>query len=185
MNNFLSVDFETRAVDVVDFASFYRAHYPGLVAFFFRRLDDRELARDLTAEAFRIAWTRWDTGAPVTRAWLFRVGHNLVGDEWRRRARSGPIGELPETLEASDQQQDAEVRLLLESMTTAERHVLVLTYWDGLSAAEVAAVLGITRANVWTRLHRARRAFTTAWHGVSGPAPVPSPRRRRPSEEPL
>jgi RNA polymerase sigma-70 factor (ECF subfamily) len=184
-DNFLSVGSGTRSAEV-DFASFYREQYRALVAFFVRRVEDRELARDLTAEAFRIAWSRWDTGAAVSRAWLFGVAHNLVGDEWRRRARSGPIEELPETLQAPDRQRDAEVRLLLEAMSPTERHVLVLTYWDGLSAAEVAAALGISRANVWTRLTRARRAFLHAWHEppelTSSHVTRPS---RHPSEEPL
>ena len=151
------------------FATFYREHYTGLVGFLFRRVGDRELARDLTAEAFRIAWSKSDAGAGLSRAFLFAVARNLVGDEWRRRARTGVMGELPDELQAPDRQDAADVRLLLNGLPTSERDVLVLTYWDGLSAAEVAAVLGISKANVWTRLHRARRAFADAWGGTAPP----------------
>lgn len=154
------------------FASFYREHYTGLVGFFFRRIGDRELARDLTAEAFRIAWSKSDTGTDLSRAFLFGVARNLVGDEWRRRTRTGVMDELPEELQAPDRQDATDVRLLLTTLPQSERDVLVLTYWDGLSAAEVAAVMGISRANVWTRLHRARRAFADAWHSTAPPPAI-------------
>ncbi|MFD1722923.1 RNA polymerase sigma factor [Amnibacterium endophyticum] len=175
---------EAQAADVVGFAAFYRAHYVAIVAFFQRRVDDRELARDLTAETFRIAWMRWDSGVVVTRAWLYGVAYNLVGDEWRRRARLGPVGELPDTLEAPDRQRDIEVRLLLASMDATQRRVLLLTYWDGLSAGEVATALGISRASVWTRLHRARRAFADAWDAPPTARPSrPTQPRHQPFEE--
>ena len=166
-------------MDRAAFASFYREHYTGLVGFFFRRVADRELARDLAAEAFRIAWSKSDAGAELSRAFLFGVARNLVGDEWRRRARSGVMDELPDELQAPDQHDATDVRLSLAGLPPSERDVLVLTYWDGLSAAEVAAVLGISRANVWTRLHRARRAFAAAWHGTApSPATVAAPSTR-------
>lgn len=176
---------EAGVVERDAFASFYREHYAPLVGFFVRRVEDRELARDLTAEAFRIAWSKWAAGADLSRAFLFGVARNLVGDEWRRRARSGVLAEIPLELQAPDRQEATDVRLLLASLPPMERDVLVLTYWDGLSAAEVAAVLGISRANVWTRLHRARRAFADVWSGTAPPTVATAPAvRTRPVKEP-
>ena len=43
----------------------------------------------------------------------------------------------------------------------------MLTYWDGLPAAEVGRVLGCSTAAVWVRLHRARTAFAAAWEEAS------------------
>jgi RNA polymerase sigma factor (sigma-70 family) len=180
-NNCLGMGTEAGVVDRDAFASFYREHYTGLVGFFFRRVADRELARDLTAEAFRITWSKSDAGTELSRAFLFGVARNLVGDEWRRRARTGVMEELPDELQTPDRHDATDVRLVLAALPAAERDVLVLTYWDGWSAAEVAAVLGISRANVWTRLHRARRAFADAWHGTAPPpvtAAAPTTRTR-------
>jgi RNA polymerase sigma-70 factor (ECF subfamily) len=49
-----------------------------------------------------------------------------------------------------------ELELALESLTEAEREVLLLVAWEQLSQAEIAFVLGIPPGTVRSRLHRAR-----------------------------
>ena len=51
----------------------------------------------------------------------------------------------------------------LQALPDTAREVLVLTYWDGLPAAEAGRVLGCSTAAVWVRLHRARRLFADEW----------------------
>lgn len=51
----------------------------------------------------------------------------------------------------------AEVRNLLQSLPAAYRLVIVLRYWQDLSYAEIAQVVGTTESAVKSRLHRARR----------------------------
>ncbi|WP_158590027.1 RNA polymerase sigma factor [Amnibacterium setariae] len=150
------------------FERVFRADHAALVAFCFRRVDDYELARDLTAETFRIAWSRWDEPRRSDRAWLFGVARNLIGNEYRRRAgRPTPFPlDDAEALDArAESRFDAiEVHAALATLPAAQQELLRLTYWDGLSAAEAAESLGITPAAVWVRLTRARRAFAHAWH---------------------
>lgn len=154
------------------FEGVFRADHAALVAFCFRRVGDYELARDLTAEAFRIAWQRWDEPRRSDRAWLFGVARNLVGNEYSRRAanRSHALRDDSGAAYLRDERADSgfvavDVQTALSTLTATHQEVLRLTYWDGLTAAEVAQVLGVTPAAVWVRLTRARRAFSTAWHG--------------------
>ena len=49
-----------------------------------------------------------------------------------------------------------------------DRAALVLHYWDGLKAAEMAAVLEVSVPAVWVRLHRARQAFRATFTTLSG-----------------
>ncbi len=42
------------------------------------------------------------------------------------------------------------------SLNARERQVVVLTYWDELSAGQIAEVLRTTEGAVWTTLTRAR-----------------------------
>jgi len=56
--------------------------------------------------------------------------------------------------------------------------VLRLVTWDGLSSAEAAEVLGVTRVAFAVRLHRARRRLERAlWPDSQLPAPQKTQRR--------
>lgn len=162
------------------FERVFRADHAALVAFCFRRVGDHELAHDLTADTFRIAWSRWDEPRRSDRAWLFGVARNLIGNEYTRRsAHPSTSLESAFTGHPNDDGSTAgfdavEVRIALSTLPPAYQEVLRLTYWDGLSAAEAAESLGSTTAAVWVRLSRARRAFAHAWqdkapHSVADP----------------
>lgn len=152
------------------FEHVFRENHGALVAFCFRRVDDQELARDLTAETFRIAWSRWDEPRRSDRAWLFGVARNLIGNEYARR-RSQPSASLlaDDARELRDDRSDVafnavEVQAAFATLSPADQEVLTLTYWDGLTAAEAADLLHVSPAAIWVRLSRARRAFSRAWH---------------------
>ena len=89
------------------------------------------------------------------RAWLRRVF--LSGDkslESFRDTAHGPA-ELLEQLEAR-----AIVHGLLAKLSHKRRTALALFELEGYTGEEIAALLGVPVATVWTRLHHARREFT-------------------------
>lgn len=155
----------------VAFERLFRADHSALVAFCFRRTDDYELARDIAADTFRIAWSRWDEPRRSDRAWLFGVARNLIGNEYSRRKHYHSISlNFNGAHEPVDERSIAgysaiDVQAALAALPAAHQEVLRLTYWEGLSAAETAETLHTTTAATWVRLTRARRAFANAWHG--------------------
>ena len=152
------------------FEHVFRREHSAIVAFCFRRVDDYELARDLAAETFRIAWSRWAEPRRSDRAWLYGVARNLIGSEYRRRAHAAaPAGADVDAPAPGDDYLTVDVEQTLAALGPAHQEVLRLAYWDGLGAAEIAELLGIATPAAWMRLSRARRAFTTAWKGQ----PVP------------
>jgi RNA polymerase sigma-70 factor (ECF subfamily) len=89
--------------------------------------------------------------------WLFQIALNLARDLGRRRARSDadaasePIDdESPGRMERA-----IDARRLLDSLTEAQREVVVLRMFADLSEAECAEVLGCPRGTVKSRLHLA------------------------------
>ena len=162
----------------VRFERLFRAEHRALVAFCYRRVDDVELAQDLAAEVFRVAWSRRGESRRSDRAWLFGIARNLVGSEYRRRAVRGGTGrhltdeDLPDP-RAANASVHAEVRATIAALAPAHADVLRLTYWDGLSASEAAEVLDVTTAAVWMRLTRARAAFAAAWRTDRSTTPAP------------
>ena len=125
-----------------------------------RRLGDRGRAEDAVQEAFASVWRaartyKRDRG-PVA-PWLYAVARNAIAD--RGRARTEPPAELVDS-PSDEPGPDAKaeqswvawrVHRALETLPDAERTVLELAYWRGLSQSEVAAELGIPLGTVKTR----------------------------------
>ncbi len=87
--------------------------------------------------------------------YLRRVLYNLAADGWRRRGRWRrmlPLLRSQETAAAADgtavvDLRDALVRLLLQ-LPPRQRAVIVLRYWEQLSEAETATLLGCSGGTV-------------------------------------
>lgn len=151
------------------FEAFYREHYGLVLSTATRRLGSRADAEDLAAEAFRLALEQSLAGRRITAPWLYTTVRNLVGNTYRGRERRYALERVlrNESQEAPDALHDLElettVKSVLEGLSPTHAEVLIMTYWDELTTAEAAALLGCTAAAYRVRLHRARRAFSDAW----------------------
>ncbi len=74
---------------------------------------------------------------------------------WRRRRTA-----LPDTLPAPGPEERQEVEELM-LLPAGDRLVLHLFYYEGLSAAEIASLTGLTQGSVRSRLCRAREKLRT------------------------
>jgi len=131
-------------------------------------LNSYEEARDAVADI--IARLCADPGiipSGLSRSWLMRVTYNHCVDLLRRRktlqrllpkiydrtaVRPQP-GPEQTALKTAEQ---VSVRQAVAGLPEQERAIVFLRYYQGLSYAEIAAVLGIPGPTVGTRLHRAR-----------------------------
>jgi RNA polymerase sigma-70 factor (ECF subfamily) len=106
-------------------------------------------------------------GRPSARNWLFGVASIRVRRHRRslvRRARDLVAwgyeeAPPPETPGQSFERREAAGRALhaLGRLSERKRDVFVMVVLEGMSGEEVARILGIPVATVWTRLHHARR----------------------------
>jgi RNA polymerase sigma factor (sigma-70 family) len=124
-------------------------------------LDDPDEVDEMTAEVFVVAWRKLDPARPMGRPWFLRTANNKLRDRTRRaRSRDRAIEALTRGLENPTEPLDPMERLALRaavaSLNARERQVVVLTYWDELSAGQIAEVLRTTEGAVWTTLTRAR-----------------------------
>ena len=55
-----------------------------------------------------------------------------------------------------------DINRALLTLSPAEREILTLHAWEGLTPAELAEVLGLTPTNARVRLHRARTSLARA-----------------------
>lgn len=147
------------------FPDFYRKHYRLILTVAQQRLGTAADAEDVTAEVFRVAWARHDDGAQLTLPWLYTTLRNLIGNEYRRQGRLGSfVSDAGPILTSDDSfgpatDEAIEVRRALRRVSTADRELLYTAYWEELSRAEIASILGISAIAVRVRLMRARERF--------------------------
>ena len=133
------------------------------------RVQDRQLAEDLTSETFARALRRIHTVSYQGRdvgAWFVTIARNLVLDHVKssRVRLEFPSGEMldPGLAEGPEAQvvRAAVARAVLDcvhQLGPDQRECVVLRFVNGLSLAETAAVLGRTEGAVKALQHRAVR----------------------------
>ena len=136
---------------------------------------------DVVAETFATAWRRIADVPPAAELpWLLGVARRVLANAYRADDRRNRLTErleawTPRTMAADLDPGDAgRVRAALAELSDADRDLLLLVEVDGLGRDEAAVVLGVSRALVRVRLHRARRRFATAFAAVPS-VPVPAP----------
>lgn len=149
------------------FTELFDAHFPAVLQYLQRRCRTAEDAEDIAADVFRIAWEKQGPRHPFSRAWLLKVASNALTDYYRRRARFSDVETalargVEEPGADADLTDRMAVREVLLTLPPREQEALRLTYWDGLSGAEVAEVLGVSPGAVWTLLARARSKLSLA-----------------------
>jgi RNA polymerase sigma-70 factor (ECF subfamily) len=177
------------------FGKLYERHLPRIYEFFARRLEDREVAENLTAATFQRALGAVRAGevGPSLAAFLYRVAGSAVVDHARRgrkpiprgvRARDhdGPgdrgaaeaIANEVATRAFAAAIEDSRLRRAFTRLSDDDRHLIVLRYFDGLEIDELCAVTGDSRQTLAMNLHRALRALRSAMDPVSGEATAAS-----------
>lgn len=152
--------------EATSFESMYAAHVRRVLAYCLRRTSHAQ-AHDATAEVFAIAWKRrreMPTGSDTT-PWLYVVASNVLRNQARSTRRTqnlavklasqrpshqlGPEGQVVQRAEYD------EVQKAIDSLKPAYSEVIKLVEWDELPREVVAEMLGLSRAAIDQRLHRA------------------------------
>ena len=133
-----------------------------------RLLGNDALAEEIVQDAFLRVWInapRWRPQAAF-RTWLYRIVINLCLNAKRRPsdlplAAAGdpadPHADAGTALE--ERERDRALAAAVDALPARQRAAIVLTYQEGLSNAEAAAVLDTSVSGVETLLVRAKRAL--------------------------
>jgi RNA polymerase sigma factor (sigma-70 family) len=165
--------------------------YHGSLARFFHNKVSEAAQEDLIHETFLACLTSAARfrGESRFRTFLFGIAHNVLADHLRRlgrrMARLGSRSDLDIAAAVSLEPSPAaaaaaheEQRLVLEALRripAIHQITLELHYWEGLSAAEVGAVLGLPLGTVKTRLRDGRAHLEARLLELGQAAPEPDP----------
>jgi RNA polymerase sigma-70 factor (ECF subfamily) len=153
------------------FTVLYERYFGDIFRFVLRRTGTTELTNDLVQDTFlkaMLALPRYqDRGLPF-RAWLYRIAFNEVRMHWRKRKEVVvEIDRLPAMYiseEVGLVADEAELQRLAGAMGRLDRskaRLIELRYMDGMSFAELGAVLGIAEDAAKMRTHRALAILRT------------------------
>ena len=173
----------------------YTAYAPALFRFFMASVGDRHLAEDLTGTTFVSAiesLPRFRGPVEALGGWLFQIARHDLYDHRRRQARArmepleDNLDEAAVLAGAEDPEELAIARLeggrvlaALGDLSPDQREVLLLRMAAGLTAPEVADILGKTTGAVKALQHRGLASLARVL-GLRSPEqprqrPYPSP----------
>jgi len=153
------------------FALIYRETVQPIYRYVYRRTNNEQLAEDLTGDVFikaLEALPRYeDKGRPFL-AWLYRIAHARVIDEYRRTDRRPDMQDI-ETMPIKFEQdmdeglQQATITNILQKalsqLTDDQQQVIILRFIEGLSLEEVGLAMGKKANAIKALQHRAVRAL--------------------------
>ncbi|WP_432519226.1 RNA polymerase sigma factor [Kineococcus sp. SYSU DK006] len=152
------------------FGELYERHATAVFRFIARRAGP-SAAEDLLGDVFvaaleaRVRYRPHSSGSALP--WLYGISGNVVRAHLRRRRPDALVDtDVGVDWHAVDERLDARaqrdrLRQALEALSPAEREAFLLVAWEGLSATEAAAALGVAPTVVRTRLSRARQRART------------------------
>jgi RNA polymerase sigma-70 factor (sigma-E family) len=147
-------------VDDEVFTAFVRAQTPALARTAYLLAGDPDAAEDLLQAAFAATYVHWGRLRHLDDAALY-VRRQLTSTMtlWRRRRSSTEVlmaePAIDETADdAGEREQRDELVRALRQLSTRQRAVIVLRFYDDLTEAQVAEVLGCSVGSVKTHAHR-------------------------------
>lgn len=152
----------------------YRRHVRAIFVYVAARVGP-QYAEDLVADVFVVAFAnraRFRKHATSARPWLYGIAmnklrqHRAAEIRWLHQPRFGERNP-DDAGDRSNERLDAhavvpELAAALAQLTPAERDVLVLYVFEGLTHREIAKALGIRHGTAKVRLHRGRERLRAA-----------------------
>ncbi len=161
--------------DAASFGKVYELLSEPIFRFIYFKIDDEEMAKDLTAEVFLKCWrdlTKSGRGeVKHLRAYFYTVARNMVIDHYRAREQGTEAGTLSfeqvkvEPVSNSMEEQVERivdgvlVMSIVKRLKASYQEVIILKHVEGLSLSEIAIVIKKTPVATRVLLHRANLAL--------------------------
>ena len=137
---------------------------------------DADRSRDLLQDIHVALWqslSRFE-GRCSLRTWVYRVAHNVATSQVTRRRATAPtlvgLEALDETPAGGDTDRDLDqhralerLQALVHRLTPLDRQVMLL-YLEGIDAASIGEVTGLSSGNVATKIHRIKAVLARRFH---------------------
>lgn len=160
-----------RRGDAAAFARLYRDNVQAIYRYIVLRVNDAQLAEDLTGDVFIRALKSMsayqDQGRPFL-AWLYRIAHARVVDYYRQSGRRPTDSDLdaepiPVSVDLDHtllrQQAAKALRAAMTQLTDEQQQVVILRFIEGQSLETTAQIMGKNANAIKALQHRALRSL--------------------------
>jgi RNA polymerase sigma-70 factor (sigma-E family) len=160
-----------RSVRDAEFEQYMAARQPSLLRTAYLLTGDRHAAEDLVQTSLAKLYLSWDKvqRRELVDGYVRRIMVNENNSLWRRawKRREVTTDSIPDQVGVDDRHDHGERSALWEFVQTLprkQRAVVVLRYYEDLSEAEVAEILGISVGTVKSQSSRALAALRSRVH---------------------
>jgi RNA polymerase sigma-70 factor (ECF subfamily) len=162
------------------FEILFRYFAPRIKSFCLRLGADSTVAEEITQEAMVSIWrhaARYDPSKASPSTWIFAIARNLSIDRFRksRRPEFDPDDPafVPDDPQGADGlmerlEMEAVVRGVLDSLSSKERDVLMLSFYEDRSHGEISRQLGLPLGTVKSRIRLAFAKIRSALEAQDG-----------------
>ena len=152
----------TLAGDVESFGTLCGRYYSSMAAIAYSALSDHQLAEDVVQETFAQALLNLNKLKQKEKfpAWLARICRNIAADMSKVRLRefsSDDDFDSMTKVPAGGKNTSEIVTQAISKLSSFDRELVVLRFYDNLSYEQISAVLGKTPAAINGKLVRAKK----------------------------
>src|SRR6266705_3255354 len=144
----------------------YERYFDRIYNYVYARLGRAEDAEDLALDTMTRSLTRLDLfqdQGVAFSSWIYRIAHNATIDHYRRHGKVVLVSlEHAPALESADpselaveQLSNADLHTAIRELTDEQQQVLILRFFQDLTAAQVASIMGKSVGAVQALQHRA------------------------------
>ena len=152
------------------FDQLYSEHVDAVRAYVRRRAPE-DVVDDVVADVFLVCWRKLDDVPAQALPWLFAVARKTLANERRRRSRRGHVPE--DVSHEPEPVGDSTLAAAFAELSDADREVLRLVAWEGLSLREAARALECSPVACRVRYHRAKSRLASRLAAAASFRPEP------------
>lgn len=145
------------------FGQLYREYFLKIYRFIYSSIRNRELSEDLTQNTFLKCWRSFSTYSSARasfQTYLFAIARNLLIDWFRKKKEVSleAIAEQPSRESVEDEAVKHEEKIIVWSalfrLKELDRQLVILRYFEELSFADIAMIVGKREGAVRVHTHR-------------------------------
>ena len=154
----------------------YERYFDRIYNYVYARLGRAEDAEDLAIDTMTRSLTRLDQfhdQGVAFSSWVYKIAHNATIDHYRRHGKVTLVSleqaTLPQSADPSElameQLSNEDLRVALRALTDEQQQVLILRFFQDLTAPQVAGIMGKSVGAVQALQHRALGSLERALQG--------------------